>query len=234
MIRAGDTERWTLFDNNNPHSEPYDREKCPKPDYACFLPMYCLDADSKIPVAHNEGGHAWHHSPNPSIVQQFSWTLLRELRQFGLQSTPFNVFDKEPKEARLKCYPWLIVEHKKENPDDDRRIEETVYCQAANASACAIQLNGQAAKYALQSDDFAHIPPIPVITTVGPNVKVWIMCYAQNFEKPIEDQALYDGISVQKCREGYVSRLLSKRSRAIILTTPLVDASDLGWRCNDS
>ncbi|KAI9162847.1 Lactoylglutathione lyase [Paramyrothecium foliicola] len=208
---AGNNEPWRLFDGRRQDDDTsplhaFEREKCPKPDYSCFLPMYRLDADLKMPKAHVSEDRDWHQSPNHPVIEQFSWTLLKKLRSYGLQSTPFKVFHAEPRENGLKCFPWLIVEHKKEAFDSETRVREVVYCQAANAAACAVQLNVQAAKYALKSANFSHIPPIPVITTIGPELKIWIMYYAQNFDAPVEHQAWRDEPLVKKHDRGYVMR----------------------------
>lgn len=61
------------------------------------------------------------------------------------------------------------------------RSKEVVYCQAVNGSGCAVRLNQIAAKYTLELTGEAHVPPIPAITTVGPEVKVWITYYIKDF-----------------------------------------------------
>jgi hypothetical protein len=211
LIRAGETESWTFFDGRKDKNDTsalltYEREKCPKPDYACFLPIYHLEADPKIPQAYSSEGRNWHQSSNHALVEQFSWTLLKKLRSYGLEPTPFKIFHAKPRESSLKCYPWLIVEHKKEsNESDEHSLREAVYCQATNAAACAIQLNVQAAKYAIKSAECAQVPPIPVITTIGPKVKVWIMYQAQDLNGPTAHRYYARKIVRRSCKEGFVS-----------------------------
>ncbi|KAH7322889.1 hypothetical protein B0I35DRAFT_426680 [Stachybotrys elegans] len=201
---------WTLFDgredkNDTSPLRQFERAKCPKPDYTCYLPIYHLDSEPHLPkVDHSEESH-WHQSPNHPLVEQFSWTVLKGLRKYGLEPTTSKVFHKDPVEASLKCYPWLIVEHKKEYPEIDNSIRETVYCQAANAAACAIKLNQLAARYAVSLTDAGHVPPVPAITTVGAEVNVWIMHLATDFEAVYPRQFLRD-TEVRTCRKGYIMR----------------------------
>lgn len=61
------------------------------------------------------------------------------------------------------------------------KLKEVAYCQAVNGSGCAVRLNQIAAKYTLELSRQAHVPPIPAITTVGPEVKVWITYYIKDF-----------------------------------------------------
>ncbi|KAF4490278.1 hypothetical protein FAGAP_10943 [Fusarium agapanthi] len=167
-------------DNSTAHR--FENVKCPKPDYAFYLPMYHLNTNSRIPGITNHRDREWHKTPTPSIMESFSWPNLKMLYKDGLRPTPFRVFHKEPREKDLKCYPWLLVEYKKEKYTNHERqqLEETVCCQAANGSASAIKLNHIAARYAIELPDGSHIPPIPVVTTVGPKVKVWITYLAKD------------------------------------------------------
>ncbi|KLP19063.1 uncharacterized protein LW94_1085 [Fusarium fujikuroi] len=160
----------------------FETVKCPKPDYAFYLPMYHLSTNSHIPGITDHRAREWPKEPTPSLVESFSWSNLKMLYKNGLRSTPFRVFNEEPREKDLKCYPWLLVEYKKEKYTsfERNRLEETVCCQAANGSASAIKLNQIAARYTIELPDEAHVPPIPVVTTVGPKVKVWITYLARD------------------------------------------------------
>ncbi|KEY65162.1 hypothetical protein S7711_04252 [Stachybotrys chartarum IBT 7711] len=202
---------WTLFDgrddNDNSPLPEYERNKCPRPDFACFLPMYHLDAEPRIPRAGSSEGRNWHQSPNHPIVEQLSWSVLKSLWPYQLRPTPFKIFHKPPMEADLKCYPWLVVEHKKGGSDSlSRATVETVSCQAANAAACAVKLNENAARYAIESDDSIHIPPIPTITTIGSKVKVWIMYKARNFYVPDPTEYYEPRIKYKTFKSGFLMR----------------------------
>lgn len=166
--------------------------------------------DSQIPTVTRHGAREWHKESTPSLVEPFLWSSLRELHRHGLKPTPFNVLNKKnPLESDLASYPWLVVEYKRangtarSNTASSTRLEEVVYCQAANASGCAVKLNQNAAKFATQMAGDAQIPPVPTITTVGPQVKVWITFFARDFmayrfiDKDIQQYHKY--------KEGYVS-----------------------------
>ncbi|KAH7011026.1 hypothetical protein EDB80DRAFT_836636 [Ilyonectria destructans] len=114
------------------------------------------------------------------------------------------LFHKPPLEASLNCYPWLIVEHKKEGV---RRSEETVCCQSANAGACAVKLNQIAARYAVELGDDAQIPPVSMVTTIGSRVKVWIMYFARGFYAPSNKRFLIK-TTWESCKKGYVMRAI--------------------------
>ncbi|KAK2616639.1 hypothetical protein QQS21_000462 [Conoideocrella luteorostrata] len=213
---AGGDALWTEF-SGKAHAHdasdlaPYEKEKCPKPDRALYLPMYNLDTDSSIiPRVTDPEARQWHLAPNPSLVESFSWKRLKELFNYGLRPTPFRVFHKPPVQASLNCYPWLIVEHKKEKcqyPNYYDMSEEVMCCQATNAAACAVQLNRNAATYAIKLAEQAHVPPIPTVTTIGSVVKVWIMHYADDLGGSCSDYDMYERAG-KNCRQGYIMRAI--------------------------
>ncbi|KAF4436007.1 hypothetical protein FACUT_6778 [Fusarium acutatum] len=63
------------------------------------------------------------------------------------------------------------------------------------------------AQYAVKLPKHAHIPPIPVITTIGPSVKVWIMYYATDFDAPCCHRETTEEI-VKRRKEGYMMRVI--------------------------
>uniref|UniRef100_A0A0D2YAW7 Uncharacterized protein n=1 Tax=Fusarium oxysporum (strain Fo5176) TaxID=660025 RepID=A0A0D2YAW7_FUSOF len=150
----------------------------------------------------------WSQAGDTQPVEPFTWSTLQALNKFGLEPSPFRIFEKSPLEANLRCYPWLIVEHKKEK-DQNEALERVVNCQAANAAACAISLVQQTAQYAVKLPRHAHIPPIPVITTVGPFVTVWLMYFAEDFDAPCSRRDT-DEVITRRWKEGYVMRAIWK------------------------
>ncbi|KAI1033002.1 hypothetical protein LB504_006185 [Fusarium proliferatum] len=162
-------------------AQRFETVKCPKPDYAFYLPMYHLSDDSHLPEIVNHGARGWYKIPTPFVIKSFSWSNLKILYKNSLRPTPFRLFHKVPQEKDLKCYPWLLFEYKKENYTtyERLRLEETVCCQTANGSASAVKLNKIAARYTIELPDKAYIPPIPVITTVRLKVNLWITCLAK-------------------------------------------------------
>lgn len=158
-----------------------------------------------IPTITDYEARQWHKSSTPSLVESFSWSNLKNLHKFGLLATPFNILEKEkPQEQDLSCFPWLIVEYKKAKsaPGELDRLKEVVYCQAANASGCAVHLNANAARYAVKLVNDAQVPPVVSVTTVGPQVKVWITFFARDFMAYCWD---FNGAKYEKQEKGYVS-----------------------------
>lgn len=170
--------------------------------------MYHFQMMGNMPQVASSTARQWHLAPNASLAETFSWYLLGKLHEHGLRPTPFKVFHETPKQANLRCYPWLIVEHKKEK----NQLAMTVYCQAANAAARAVQMNEVAAKYAVAMEGSAQIPPVVTITTIGPQVKVWIAYSAANFMAPFPLLYIADYKKWKNCETGYVSRIHMKKS----------------------
>ncbi|KAF4126547.1 hypothetical protein GMORB2_0283 [Geosmithia morbida] len=170
-------ELWTFF-----RTEPreIDYYKLPKPDYACFLPLYHLEV--MLPKIAEPKARQWNRHLHHNLGEPFSWSCLRQLASKGLRPTPFRDMPENPEDSNLKGFPWLIVEHKKENED-----EEQVASQAANGSACAVGLNRITAKYELQLPRHAQVPPIPVVTTVGSKVKVWITYFGTDLKVRVRE-----------------------------------------------
>ncbi|KAF5558508.1 hypothetical protein FNAPI_5033 [Fusarium napiforme] len=197
---------WTAFDKNDEQNQLV---KAPKPDLVFSLPMYHLDAH--IPTITDCEAHQWHTSSTPSLVESFSWSTLKKLHKSGLMATPFNIFSskesQEPRERELSCFPWLVVECKKaeRTPGDLERLQEVVYCQAANASGCAVKLSQNAARYAHKLAYYEEIPPVASVTTVGPQVKVWITFFARDFMAYCWD---FNGAKYERQDEGYMMQCI--------------------------
>ncbi|KAF5651441.1 hypothetical protein F25303_4093 [Fusarium sp. NRRL 25303] len=194
---------WGAFDKRNETVKAF---KAPKPDLVFYLPMYHLE--TYIPTITDYEAQQWHKSSTPSLVESFSWSNLKNLHKFGLQATPFNVLEKErPQEQDLSCFPWLIVEYKKAKsaPGELDRLKEVVYCQAANASGCAVNLNENAARYAVKLVNDAQVPPVVSVTTVGPQVKVWITFFARDFMAYCWD---FNGAKYEKQEKGYMMQCI--------------------------
>jgi hypothetical protein len=173
--------------------------KRPKPDHAFFLPIYHSGIKAGIPAISDPQARQWNQVQGPLGKEPFSWSTLKKLNKFGLQPTPCRIFNQQPLEANLKCYPWFIVEHKKENEP-----ESNVSCQAANAAACAIALVQHSAQYAVKLLDQAHVPPIPAMTTIGSRVTIWLMYYAKDFDAPCSRRSTYE-VTTKRRKEGHVS-----------------------------
>ncbi|KAF5617844.1 hypothetical protein F25303_13165 [Fusarium sp. NRRL 25303] len=171
--------RWVIFNTKKnglgwTMSDRLKNESAPQPDYALYFP---IQPDSFISET---APHVAVESHEDSAL--FSLSTLGDLYRHGLRPSPFDPFQNDFEKRDLKCFPWLIVEFKpkKGSKGAIRRLREEVYCQAVNGSGCAVRLNEIAAWYETNSPGLAHIPPIPAVTTVGPEVKVWITYSTEN------------------------------------------------------
>ncbi|TVY68324.1 hypothetical protein Focb16_v002981 [Fusarium oxysporum f. sp. cubense] len=194
---------WDLFQKDKEAGiGPFESLSCPKPDQAFFLPIYHDRHPAGIPTVVDPNARQWNRTQEISATEPFTWSTLQKLHEFGLQPAPSRLFEKPPLEANLKCYPWLVVEHKRE----EQPVRD-VCCQAANAAACAIGLIRHTAQYAVKLPKHAHIPPIPVITTIGPSVTIWIMYYATDFDAPSGHRETTE-VTVKRRKEGCIMRVI--------------------------
>ncbi|KAF4417805.1 hypothetical protein FACUT_12034 [Fusarium acutatum] len=167
--------RWVIFNpkENRLGSAMPDRlrnESAPQPDFAFYFPIHRPPANSPIPLETDQK------------LAMFSLSALRDLYVHGLRPSPFDPFQKNLRQTYLKCFPWLVVECKPKTGANGliRQKKEEVYCQAVNGSGCAVRLNEIAALHETKLPDQVHISPIPAVTTVGPEVKVWITYLTEN------------------------------------------------------
>jgi hypothetical protein len=91
----------------------------------------------------------------------------------GQQGIDSGVED-EPKFSKdhLLCFPWAIVELKHE----DVSPSEVIKCcgQGANAASRALRIFGNLSRYADTAEGGQHVPPVVVLTFIGPKFKLWI------------------------------------------------------------
>jgi hypothetical protein len=155
-------EIWSAAEAYPPYSKESDLSK-PKPDFTYAFNIYDIPSDSK---------GFW----RGDTARNFSLELLSHLCAIspgGLLSSPRAKLEKLP-ECRersawaLTCFPWAIVESKKENHDI-----QFCYRQAVNAASVALRMfqGLMQAKYILDDD---NIPPVIAFTTIGQNVRLWL------------------------------------------------------------
>jgi hypothetical protein len=206
LIYSEGDQPWDVFRRG---SDDYQLVHCPKPDAVFYLPVY--DTNSTIPINSSVAfrNTHWQQAPNASMVEPFSWTTLNNLNMHGgLEPCPRRLCDNKTRiksGSQLRCYPWLIAEYKKAHTReaDSKRAGEIVCCQANNATACALQLNRQLAKYASPLANEGHVLPLPAVTTNGSNVTLWIAYYAKDVKECPRFGFLYsrDGV----ISDAYVS-----------------------------
>jgi hypothetical protein len=132
----------------------------PKPDYVLYF------------RAHRDGEGEGER--DAILAPNFSRTILQRLAQAedcGLKESliPSVFLNFRKQGGSDKVYPWLIVEHKKQDASPGYG-----WCQAANAALRAIKMYRNLAKYAKQRPNESHVPPIVTMTTVGSRFRVWI------------------------------------------------------------
>lgn len=119
------------------------------------------------------------------MVENFTLKTLRHLAQHGLQSNTAGIFRPGRKEnipSDCICFPWLIVEHKR-----DEKGENQCHCQAANAGAAAVMMLEELScliPAEIEGEEGEGIPPVVTMTTVDKIVRVWITYRLENYTCP--------------------------------------------------
>lgn len=120
------------------------------------------------------GKWRWAEQPKDHMVTNLSHKTLQHLAGHGLYSVVADSVQQQKIVKGFKlsdhmCFPWLVMEHKKDN-----HTMQHCYCQAANGTSAALLLLENLCKYETSSHDNLQIPPVIGITTGGSEVKVWI------------------------------------------------------------
>lgn len=170
-IVAGLTSRregdclWTEFPNLGPGNIVLSRRTRPKPDLTYAFPII------KSPLVKLRGFE------RDEFSKGFTTHSLGSLLQKEIICTPttgLRKWIKSPHRTTLSspdlaCFPWAVVEFKKDSEIEDERC----YCQAANASAAALDLRTQLMEK-VGNNPALDLPPVIAFTTVGHIVKVWL------------------------------------------------------------
>jgi hypothetical protein len=167
---------WSLF--GKPARFQHDKREnltAPKPDWVAFYPIWggmTRSSDSERWGLPKDPRNSW------AIMENFSYETLEHLACHNVESNISGIF--RPRKGNMVtpfadyiCFPWLIVEHKKEG--GPAHIEKC-YCQAANAGAAAVMMLETLAKIPGMEKHRTktHIPPVVTMTTVDSIVRVWI------------------------------------------------------------
>lgn len=115
------------------------------------------------------------------MVGGFSVHALGSLREKGIICAPttgLQRWTQNPARANLRkpdlaCFPWAVVEFKRQ---EQNRVPayQRCYCQAAKASAAALDLQAQLFKREVGESSAVELSPIISFTCVGPIVKLWL------------------------------------------------------------
>jgi hypothetical protein len=178
--RSAKSRPWKLFQKGGDYRTDYPMLSEPRPDWVAYFPVYHA---SDI-----EGGRVpdtkqwpWSSTPKSAIFDNFSRTILERLCDHGLEPSTSRIFHADKRKDTLLsdylCFPWLIAEHKKAV---EGNAEEYCYCQAANAGMATLMMYRTLSKYAKKMPRDTQIPPVTTITTVGEDVRVWVMYVSGN------------------------------------------------------
>ncbi|KAF1359057.1 hypothetical protein EJ07DRAFT_156417 [Lizonia empirigonia] len=166
--------RWDEFVNfatRVPNAAPRTR---PKPDLTYGFKIVTQPLDTLTGLARDE------------YTRCFSLESLGDLRRRKIISTPLPGLLRWTKSLNKKllstpdliCFPWAVAEFKRQIQGSQNESAVRCYCQAANASVAALEL--QAVMFLkVFGDEFPKVGPIVSFTCVGPIVKVWLTYFLE-------------------------------------------------------
>jgi hypothetical protein len=160
---------WTEFPNLEPKYTEFSRRTRPKPDLTYAFPMIIPSVGGYRGFERDEFMNVFSRQSLGILVKRgIICTPTAGLRRW--MKSPNNTFMSS---SDLTCFPWAVVEFKKEAQACSVSPEDRCYCQAANASAAALDL--RRLLFANIFDDAVSIlPPVIAFTCVGHIVKVWL------------------------------------------------------------
>ena len=141
----------------------------PKPDLTYAFPIQISPPGSLQGFAKDE------------LTQTLSVQSLGKLVEQGVTCAPTTALRNKANHSDgsgwsssdRSCFPWAVVEIKKDVASPRDAAIERCYCQAANAAAAALEIQAQLFK---KINDILPLqsPPVVAFTCVGPVVKVWL------------------------------------------------------------
>jgi hypothetical protein len=159
---------WTEFPNLRPCSTTPAPRTRPKPDLTYAFPVTDCSLDKLRGFERDV------------LSTAFTIQTLSTLTQRGTICAPTAGLRNWPKPTRrpletkdLACFPWAVVEVKKHVRTKDVTPIERCYCQAANASAAALDIRAQLFNK-VSGDAVSPLPPVIAFTCIGHIVKVWL------------------------------------------------------------
>ncbi|KAJ3524926.1 hypothetical protein NM208_g11860 [Fusarium decemcellulare] len=180
---------WTMFGPKHGFDIMKDLLPEPKPSWAAHFPIYVV---SPADCPYQRSG-IWQLASSHSIADNFSQITLEHLSSHGLQSSATGVTKSGRRGATLSddyvCYPWLTVEHMK---DEYKNNKELCYSQAAVAGRAALKMLQNLCRYEQKCSSKTHIPPVVTVTTEHDLVRVWIM-HCSATEDSYEMQLIWSG-----------------------------------------
>ncbi|ORY15326.1 hypothetical protein BCR34DRAFT_184004 [Clohesyomyces aquaticus] len=175
---------WSEFPNDKNMNPEVPELTGPKPDFTYAFPI--IDTLAKGVW----GDHI--HLEHDSEVRYFSRGVLSKLRRNAdpkVKSAPTTHLQTTKDESQTLnangsiCFPWAVVEVKRnkvitaaslKHSSENKEMEQFCYCQAANASARALELREGLLKGVKFTKERRNIQVIFSLTCVGPSVKLWV------------------------------------------------------------
>ncbi|KAF4472148.1 hypothetical protein FALBO_946 [Fusarium albosuccineum] len=180
---------WTMFGPKHGFDIMKDLLPEPKPSWAAHFPIYVV-SPADCPYQRSS---IWQLASSHSIADNFSQITLEHLASHGLQPSATGVTKSGRRGATLSddyvCYPWLIVEHMK---DEYKNNKELCYSQTAIAGRAALKMLQNLCRYEQKCSSKTHIPPVVTVTTEHDLVRVWIM-HCSATEDSHEMQLIWSG-----------------------------------------
>jgi hypothetical protein len=112
--------------------------------------------------------------------QTLSQLATRGLLYIPASDSPAPVADIEIDSKELPppvvCFPWSIVQlnHVEEPLSANDGLVSEMVSLASSAASTALSMFERLARFADEKHDGQHIPPVTIITSVGPNTTVWL------------------------------------------------------------
>jgi hypothetical protein len=173
FFREGNCE-WTEFFTFDSHGSNLAPRTRPKPDLTYAFPITTSLFQNLAKYERDE------------YTRCLSLHSLETLSKRGIVCTPTTGLRKWTNSHKsmslgtkdLACFPWAVVEFKRQAQGSQEASIERCYCQAANASAAALALRSQMFTGDLD-DALSTLAPIISFTCVGPIVKIWLTYFLE-------------------------------------------------------
>lgn len=160
---------WTEFPNLRPCNTTLTPRTRPKPDLTYAFPVYDRSLDELRGFERDVLSTAFTTQTLSTLTQRGTICAVTAGLRNWLKPTKRPMLGT----ADLACFPWAVVEVKKHVRTSDVSPIERCYCQAANASAAALDLRAQLFNK-VSSDAVLSLPPVIAFTCIGHIVKVWL------------------------------------------------------------
>jgi hypothetical protein len=168
--RSYENVQWNEFDDFvRPCPPGAPRRTHSKPDLTYAFPFQTSTPDDLKGFARDE------------LTQALSLQSLGKLVERGVACAPTTALRKRVNlpngttwsSSDRSCFPWAVVEMKKNVSAPHDVAVERCYCQAANAAAAALDIQAQLFDK-LNDNSSLRSPPVVAFTCIGPVVKVWL------------------------------------------------------------